>query len=194
MQRLQGEGRVADPGVAVVPVALPAGRLGQRGRRRRHRRAGRHVGESLDRERRALDRVAPAVVGQARPAQPAAPVLGRRREPRVRLVHVLWHGELLGPGERAVGLLALLERVACAHPVALDAERHVGLQPDRQLGAAGVGGVAVARRPATTRPACARSRSPARRPARPRRCRRGRGPCAPACGRRRRRPGAGCEE
>ena len=83
------------------------------------------------------------MVGQAGAAQPAAPVLGRGREPRVRLVHVLWHGELLGPGERAVGLLALLEGVACAHPVALDAERHVRLQPHRHLGAAGVGGVAV---------------------------------------------------
>ena len=70
VQRLQRERRVPDPREAVVPVALPAGRLGERGRGRRHGRAGRHVGEALDRERRALDRVAPAVVGEpGRPSQ-----------------------------------------------------------------------------------------------------------------------------
>ena len=56
VQRLQREGRVADPGEAVVPVALSARRLGQRGGERRDRGAGRHVGEALDRQRRALDR------------------------------------------------------------------------------------------------------------------------------------------
>ncbi len=55
VQRLERERRVADPGVAVVPVALPARRLGQRRGQRRDRRAGRHVREPLDRERRALD-------------------------------------------------------------------------------------------------------------------------------------------
>ena len=63
VQRLQREGRVAQPRVAVVPVALASRRLGQRGRQRRDGRAGRHVGQPLDRERRALDRLAPAVVG-----------------------------------------------------------------------------------------------------------------------------------
>ncbi len=62
VERLKRERRVADPREAVVPVALAAGRLGEGGRGRRHRRAGRHVGQALDRERRALDRVAPAVV------------------------------------------------------------------------------------------------------------------------------------
>ena len=51
--------------------------------------------------------------------------------------------ELLRPGERAVELLSLFERVPGPHPIALDAERHVGVQPDRQLLAARVGGVAV---------------------------------------------------
>jgi hypothetical protein len=40
------EGRVADPRVAVVPVALAAGGLGQRGRRRRDHGAGRRVGQA----------------------------------------------------------------------------------------------------------------------------------------------------
>ena len=56
VQRLERERRVAHPAVAVVPVALAAGGLGQRRRERGHRRTGGHVGEALDRERRALDR------------------------------------------------------------------------------------------------------------------------------------------
>ena len=82
MQGLQGEGRVAHPGVAVIPVALAARGLGQRRGQRRNRRAGRHVGEALDRQRRALDRLAPAVVGKAGPAEPAPPEASRRGESR----------------------------------------------------------------------------------------------------------------
>ena len=89
VQRLQREGRVAHPGVAVVPVALAARRLGQRGRERRDRRAGRHVRQALDRERRALDRIAEAVVGDARPAEPGAPEARRGGDPRLGLVDVV---------------------------------------------------------------------------------------------------------
>ncbi len=73
VERLQGEGRVAHPGVAVVPVALTTRRFRQRRRERRHGRSGRHVGQALDRERRARDRVAEEVVGDARTTQPVAP-------------------------------------------------------------------------------------------------------------------------
>ena len=125
VERLQREGRVAHPGVAVVPVALAARRLRQRRRERRDRRAGRHVGQALDRQRRALDRVAEAVVGDARPAEPGAPEARRRGDPRLRLVDVAGRGELLGPGERAVRALAGLEHVPPADAVALDAEREV---------------------------------------------------------------------
>ena len=58
------EGRVADPRVAVVPVALAAGRLGQRRGRRRDHRAGRRVGQPLERQRAALQVGAPRVVGE----------------------------------------------------------------------------------------------------------------------------------
>ena len=71
VERLERERRVAHPRVAVVPVALAARRLGQRGRERGDRRSGRHVREALDRERGALDRVAPEMVRDARPSQPA---------------------------------------------------------------------------------------------------------------------------
>ena len=83
VQRLQRERRVAHPRVAVVPVALAAGRLGQRRRERRDRRAGRHVREALDRQRRALDRQrASGGRGCARAGQPVAPEARRRVEPR----------------------------------------------------------------------------------------------------------------
>ena len=88
VQRLQRERRVAHPRVAVVPVALAAGRLGQRRGERRHRRPGRHVRQALDRQRRALDRVAPAMVGHPRPRQPVAPEARRRGQPRDRVLDV----------------------------------------------------------------------------------------------------------
>ena len=55
-QRLEGQGGVAQPAVAVVPVALAAEVLGQRGRRRRDDAAGAAVGEQPQREQRADDR------------------------------------------------------------------------------------------------------------------------------------------
>ena len=84
---------------------------------------------------------APAVIDRARPVQPFAPVARGGSEPSVGLVDVLRRGKALGPRERAVHLLALLEVVACPHPLALDAERHVGPQPDRLAGARRVGDV-----------------------------------------------------
>ena len=170
MQRLQGEGRVAHPGEAVVPVALAARRLGQRGRERRDGRPGRHVGEALDRQRRALDRIPEAVVGQPRPPEPAAPVVASwrpaarwpRRCPAAR------------PGPRPTRASSRAARPArgCA-----------GREPVRPRfrapcrSAAGSSGrrrwrrpCGGRRRPATTPRACARSRRPARRRARPRPC------------------------
>ena len=93
VERLQRERRVAQPGVAVVPVALAPGRLGQRGRERRDGRARRHVGQALDRQRRALraarasgDRAAaraPPTRARSGSCPPVAPgPRRRRREPR----------------------------------------------------------------------------------------------------------------
>ena len=83
------------------------------------------------------------MVRQTSPSQPGAPEARRRGESCVGLVDVGWHREALGPRERAVGLIALLEDVPGPHPVALDSDRHVGLQPDRLVGPAGVGCVPV---------------------------------------------------
>ncbi len=100
VQGLQREGRVAHPGVAVVPVALAARRLRQRGRQRRHGRAGGHVGQALDRQRRALDRVAPAVVGDAARG-PASCARSGRSRPGARWPHRRRPGPQAHPPRRA---------------------------------------------------------------------------------------------
>ncbi len=143
MQRLQRERRVAQPRVAVVPVALAAGRLGQRRRERRHRRAGRHVREALDRQRRALDRKPPAVVGHARAGQPRPPELRRLLDLPERVGGVGRQQEPFAPGERAVQRLALGEQMPRAGAVALQPQRHVRSETDRLTRAARVGDVAV---------------------------------------------------
>ncbi len=154
VQRLQGEGGVAHPGVAVVPVALAPGRLGKRGRERRHRGAGRHVGHALDRERRALDLVREAVVGQPRPRQPGAPEAGRRRHPGLGVGEILRDDEPLGPRERTVRPLSRTEDVTGADAIALDPEREVRPEPDGLPLSTGVRRVlaAVDQRPFGRRP------------------------------------------
>ena len=127
-----GEGRVAQPGVAVVPVAPAADRLRQaRGGRGDHG-PGRRVGAELERDGRALDHLAPAPVvahaghpaapvavgllqaardGVVRPALPAAarlqdepgPLAGRQGEARRSGAVVGGHGQARGElGGRAV--------------------------------------------------------------------------------------------
>ena len=191
VQRLERERRVADPGVAVVPVPLAARRLGERGRQRGDGRARRHVREALDRQRRALNRVAEAVVRDAGSAEPGPPEARRRVDLRLGLVGVLRGGQALVPGKGAIGPVAGGENVPGTSAVLLDAQREVGLQANRLPGAAWHRrrGGRLPRAPRSR--AHGRSRTPARRRARPRRCPRGTRPSAPACGRRRRRPGAG---
>ncbi len=55
----QGERRVAQPAIAIVPVARAADQLRQRGRRRGHDAAGRAVSEPLQRHQRAAHRARP---------------------------------------------------------------------------------------------------------------------------------------
>ncbi len=72
---------VAHPGEPVVPVALAADLLGQPGGGRRDGCAGRGVDQQLERDRRAVDHVAPAAaIGGA--AQPALPKQTRLFEER----------------------------------------------------------------------------------------------------------------
>ena len=83
-ERVQREGRVADPRVAVVPVARAADRLGQARRGGRDDGARRLVGQQLQRQRRARDHLAPATP-VLRLRDPAPPELDRLRELRGRL-------------------------------------------------------------------------------------------------------------
>ena len=95
-QREQGEGRVAEPAEAIVPVAHAADLLGDRGRRRGDDPAGRPVGQRLEGQERADDGLVlagPVAVAAARPgaasrrrrrgstpsaSRPAGGLLGRR--------------------------------------------------------------------------------------------------------------------
>ena len=161
------ERRVAHPAVAVVPVALAAGRLGQRRGRGRHRRAGRGVGESLQRQRRALQMLAPAMVREAPAGQPVAPVVEGRLEPVLGVGAVLGAVQAVPPPERDEPLLALGQRVAGARPVALDPDPQIGDQPQNRLAVASPQPPTSPRRPSSIAPACARSRTSARTPPRP---------------------------
>ncbi|RAO23916.1 hypothetical protein ONO23_06272 [Micromonospora noduli] len=77
---MHGEGRVPDPGVAVVPVPLPADLLGQPRGGRGDQGAGRCVRHQLEGHRRPLDHLAPAalVPGTAHPPPPVVAGLGEQ--------------------------------------------------------------------------------------------------------------------
>jgi hypothetical protein len=143
VERLQGERRVADPRIAVVPVALAAGGLRQRRCERRDGRAGWQIGEALDGQGRALDRVSQPVIRDPGGAEPAAPELDRGGHSRLRLLVIGGCRELLGPGEGAVSLFSRLEDVASAYALPLDVQREVGRQAESLPGPGRVGGMAV---------------------------------------------------
>src|SRR4029077_869076 len=73
VQAPQRERRVAHPGVPVVPVTLPARRLGQRGGGRGGDRAGGRERQALEGERAAGQVAAPAVGGGAGAGQRVVP-------------------------------------------------------------------------------------------------------------------------
>jgi hypothetical protein len=131
VQRLQREGRVAHPRVPVVPVPLATWCLRQRGRERRDGRARRHVRQSLDCERGALDRMTPAVIRDPGPPEPGSPEASRGVDSTLRLVDVLWGGEVLGPREGTERAIAGLEHVPGSNPVPLDSECEIRLETNR---------------------------------------------------------------
>ena len=192
MQAPQREGRVAHPRVAVVPVALAARRLRQRGRERGDHRAGRRVREPLQHERRALQVDAPRMVGEVAVVEPAAPEVRGAVEHRRRLLGRARAVQVGRPRERAEALLALLQRVARAGAVALDPEHQVGAR-------GGSSSRRRSRRRRRSRSTCvhcasrrARSRTPARRSSRSARCPGCTRSCARARGRRRCRSAGAC--
>ena len=127
VQAPERERGVADPGVAVVPVALAARRLRQRGGGGGDHRAGRRVGEALERERAALQIAAPRVVGELAAVEPVLPVVGGPDEPAVGVLERA-RRRVVGPGQRAEHLLALLHQVPRGDARALDAEVEVAHQ------------------------------------------------------------------
>ena len=88
-QRPQHERRVADPAVAVVPVAFALRRLGQRRRRRGDQRAGGGVRQPLERQRGALQVGPPGMVREVAAIQPVLPVVRGPDQPVIGLVDVL---------------------------------------------------------------------------------------------------------
>ncbi len=84
-ERVERERGVADPGVAVVPVATAAELLGEARGGRGHDPARGPEGEQLERERRAVHHLAPAAL-VAGLGQPLAPVLERPVQRVARLV------------------------------------------------------------------------------------------------------------
>ena len=135
-QRVDGERAVPDPGVAVVPVALPADLLGQRGGRRRDQPAGRLIGHQLQRDGRPGDHLPPPA-GVAGPVQPAAPeprrVVGHPlgfpgRDPARRTPHRLQHHAAdfalpqgAGPAQPVTGALRRDPRFRQRGPLRRDA-------------------------------------------------------------------------
>ena len=91
VERLQRQARIADPREAVVPVALPAHRLGQRRRRRGDDRARRSIGQAFEDTRAESDELAVRPCVDVVVGLPGAPALDRVRDPR---------GDLLGRGRR----------------------------------------------------------------------------------------------
>ena len=145
VERAQHEGGVADPGVAVVPVARPAGRLGQRGGGGRHDGAGRGVAQALERQGAALHVAAPGMVGERAVGEPVPPVADRGGELRLRLVQV--GGRWPDHDSATKAALALLERRAAVAAGARRAEaegRRHGEHGSPTGGRTGHGLVAVA--------------------------------------------------
>ena len=146
VERSQHEGGIADPGVAIVPVARPTGCLGERGRRRRHDGTGGRIAQALERQRAALYVAAPGMVGEGPVGQPLPPVGHRCVELALRLFEV--RGLTASPGQGGKGGLAPVQGGAAVAAGGRRAQAEGGRQGEVRIagrGAHGHGVVAVAR-------------------------------------------------
>ena len=125
VQAPEGEGRVADPAVAVVPVALAPRRLRERGGGGGEHRSAWRVAERLQGQRRALQVDPPRMVGEAAGREPAAPVLGGRVDAVESLLGRLGRLRLGTPGERAEPALPVDHAMSRLEPLVLDREVQV---------------------------------------------------------------------
>jgi hypothetical protein len=133
----QRERRVADPCVPVVPVPLAAGRLRERGRRRRDDRPRRRVGQALERQCGTLEVGPPRMIRERAPGEPVLPVVGRPDEPPVGLLERLGRSDA-APGDRAKPALALRDQRASDRPRPLEAEVDVARHGEAQVDVAPV--------------------------------------------------------
>ncbi len=83
------------------------------------------------------------MVRDPRPPEPGPPEPDRGRDARLRLLDALRRDEPVGPGEAAVGALALRKHVPAADAVSLDPEQEVRAEADRNGRAVRVRRVAV---------------------------------------------------
>jgi hypothetical protein len=137
------DARVPDPGVPVVPVALAAGRLGQRRGERRHHPSRWLVRESLQGERRALEEPAQRMVGEGSPLEPPAPDVLRRPDQPVRSLGRLGADQLLAPGQAGEQTLPGAHRSRPANDGAVHLEGDVAAQAHRLPSSARVRGQAL---------------------------------------------------
>ncbi len=134
-QGVEREGGVADPGVAVVPVAHPADILGQATGGRGDDGAGRLVGEELERQGRAVNRLTPAAgVGASR--EPVAPEVDRSAE-QLELLHLRQAepaAALADLAEHEDHRLPLLQPELGGDPRPVATQRNLGRQAEAEPG------------------------------------------------------------
>ena len=194
VQPPEHEGRIAQPGVAVVIIAFSARRLRQRRGRRRQQGAGGRVDQPLERQRRPLQVLAPRVIGEIAAGEPLVPEIRRAPQPLVSVVEGLRRGPVL-PGQRAENPLPGPQPAPRDRPRALETQVQVGGQPQQRalLARADLGLPVTASPVAASCRAGGRSRTRARIPARSQRTPAGSGPSAAALARRCDRPAPGGE-
>ena len=132
VQAPQRERRVAHPRVAVVPVAFALRGFRQRRGAGRQQRAGRRVGQALQRQRAALQIRPPRVVGEVADVDPLPPRLAGLPH----LVGGLFEGlrrRVLGPAQRDEHVVALVQPGPGPRLAALQADAQVGGQPQRRV-------------------------------------------------------------
>ena len=150
VQAPEHEGGVADPGVAVVVVALTAGGLGQRGGGRGQQRPGGGVGEALEGQGGPLEVALPGMLGEHPLVDPAPPELGRPLHPLEGLVGVGRRGPLgpvllrrgplrARPAQCREGPVALAQGGPGVRASAFEADPEVGDQPQLDVALAAVG-------------------------------------------------------
>ena len=197
VQAPQGERGVAQPAVAVVPVALAVRHLGQRRAGRGDHGPARRERQALQGQRAALQVAAPRMVREAAAGQPVLPVVRGPDQPALRLLVVCTGAGAWSRTARRSGARPPASGSGPwpGRPRSRPACRWSGSAPPRRSG--WPPGTPPGRSPGRCTPRCpagGRSRRPARSRTRPASRRSRSGWCAAAHGRRRSRSasGGGC--